>query len=89
MWPAPNAGCRGAATDATAIGIHPANKSRRSTLALTDRERDVTVLVAQRPTNPEIVEYRHRNTYGKPGKSSRKELRAAAGTVGWADVPTS
>ncbi len=71
--------------DLAATGIHPADKSRRSTLELTDRERDVAVLVAQGLTNPEVaeqlyisrkaVEYHLRNTYGKLGISSRKELR--------------
>jgi DNA-binding CsgD family transcriptional regulator len=71
--------------DLAAAGIHPADKSRRSTLELTDRERDVAVLVAQGLSNPEVaeqlyisrkaVEYHLRNTYGKLGISSRKELR--------------
>jgi DNA-binding CsgD family transcriptional regulator len=71
--------------DLAAAGIHPADKSRRSILELTDRERDVAVLVAQGLTNPEAaehlyisrkaVEYHLRNIYGKLGISSRKELR--------------
>jgi DNA-binding CsgD family transcriptional regulator len=71
--------------DLAAAGIHPAQKSRRSTLELTDRERDVAVLVAQGLTNPEVaeqlyisrkaVEYHLHNTYGKLGITSRKELR--------------
>ena len=71
--------------DLAATGIHPADKSRRSALELTDRERDVAVLVAQGLTNPEVaeqlyisrkaVEYHLRNTYGKLGISSRRELR--------------
>ena len=68
--------------DLAAAGIHPAQKSRRSTLELTDRERDVAVLVAQGLTNPEVaeqlyisrkaVEYHLGNTYAKLGITSRK-----------------
>ena len=71
--------------DLAATGIHPADRSRRSTLELTDREHDVAVLVAEGLTNPEVaerlyvsrkaVEYHLRNIYGKLGISSRKELR--------------
>jgi ATP/maltotriose-dependent transcriptional regulator MalT len=71
--------------DLAATGIHPADKSRRSTLELTDREHDVAVLVAQGLTNPEVaerlyvsrmaVEYHLRNIYGMLGITSRKELR--------------
>jgi DNA-binding CsgD family transcriptional regulator len=66
-------------------GIRPASRPTRSTLELTDRERDVAVLVAQGLSNPEVaeqlyisrkaVEYHLRNTYGKLGITSRKELR--------------
>jgi DNA-binding NarL/FixJ family response regulator/Tfp pilus assembly protein PilF len=73
--------------DLTAAGIRAAAKTHRSTLELTDRERDVAVLVAQGLTNPEVaaqlyisrkaVEYHLRNTYGKLGISSRRELRTA------------
>jgi ATP/maltotriose-dependent transcriptional regulator MalT len=68
-----------------ATGIHPAQKSGRATLGLTDRERDVAVLVAKGLTNPEVaeqlyvsrkaVEYHLGNTYAKLGISSRKDLR--------------
>ena len=73
--------------DLAAAGIHAASNSHRSTLELTDRERDVAVLVAKGLTNPEVaehlyisrkaVEYHLRNTYGKLGISSRRELRSA------------
>jgi DNA-binding CsgD family transcriptional regulator len=72
--------------DLAAAGIRAPDKSRRSTLDLTDRERDVAVLVAQGLSNPEVaeqlyisrkaVEYHLSNTYGKLGISSRKELRS-------------
>ncbi len=72
--------------DLAAAGIHAADKSRRSALELTDRERDVAVLVAKGLTNPEVaeqlyisrkaVEYHLRNTYGKLGIASRRELRS-------------
>jgi DNA-binding CsgD family transcriptional regulator len=71
--------------DLAATGIRAPDKSRRSTLELTDRERDVAVLAAQGLSNPEVaeqlyisrkaVEYHLRNTYGKLGITSRKELR--------------
>jgi ATP/maltotriose-dependent transcriptional regulator MalT len=72
--------------DLQATGIRPASRSRGSALELTDREHDVAVLVARGLTNPEVaeqlyisrkaVEYHLRNTYGKLGISSRKELRS-------------
>ena len=72
--------------DLAVAGIRAPDKSRRSTLDLTDRERDVAVLVAQGLSNPEVaeqlyisrkaVEYHLNNTYGKLGISSRKELRS-------------
>jgi DNA-binding CsgD family transcriptional regulator/tetratricopeptide (TPR) repeat protein len=71
--------------DLAATGIRPPDKSRRSTLELTDRERDVAVLVAQGLSNPEVaeqlyisrkaVEYHLSNIFGKLGITSRKELR--------------
>ena len=71
--------------DLASAGIHPDQKSGRSTLELTDRERDVAVLVAKGLTNPEVaeqlyisrkaVEYHLGNTYAKLGISSRKDLR--------------
>jgi DNA-binding CsgD family transcriptional regulator len=71
--------------DLAATGIRAPDQSRRSTLELTGREHDVAVLAAQGLSNPEIaeqlyvsrkaVEYHLRNTYGKLGITSRKELR--------------
>jgi DNA-binding CsgD family transcriptional regulator len=59
----------------------------RSTLDLTDRERDVALLVGRGMTNPEVaaqlyvsrkaVEYHLSNIYAKLGISSRRELRNA------------
>ena len=72
--------------DLSASGLpsSPATPSR-SALDLTDRERDVAVLVAQGLSNPEVaarlyvsrkaVEYHLRNIYGKLGIASRRELR--------------
>jgi DNA-binding NarL/FixJ family response regulator len=67
-------------------GIRAPSQERRSTLELTDRERDVAVLVAQGLSNPEVaeqlyisrkaVEYHLRNIYGKLAITSRGELRA-------------
>jgi ATP/maltotriose-dependent transcriptional regulator MalT len=72
--------------DLEAAGIRATDRTRRSTLELTDREHDVAVLVAQGMSNPEVaeqlyisrkaVEYHLRNTYGKLGITSRKELRS-------------
>ena len=69
-------------------GIRPADQPGRSSLDLTDRERDVAVLVAKGMTNPEVaaqlyisrkaVEYHLGNIYGKLGIKSRRELRTAA-----------
>ena len=68
-------------------GIRAPSQERRSTLELTDRERDVAVLVAQGLSNPEVaeqlyisrkaVEYHLRNIYGKLAITSRRELRTA------------
>jgi ATP/maltotriose-dependent transcriptional regulator MalT len=67
-------------------GIRAPSRERRSSLELTDRERDVAALVAQGLSNPEVaeqlyisrkaVEYHLRNIYGKLAISSRRELRA-------------
>ncbi len=67
----------------------PRGASRRSPLALTERERDVVALVAQGLTNREAaaelyisdkaVEYHLGNVYGKLGIRSRRELRARVG----------
>jgi DNA-binding CsgD family transcriptional regulator len=66
-------------------GIRAPSRERRSALELTDRERDVAVLVAQGLSNPEVaeqlyisrkaVEYHLRNIYGKLAITSRRELR--------------
>jgi DNA-binding CsgD family transcriptional regulator len=73
--------------DLAHAGIRAPSRESRSTLELTDRERDVAVLVAQGLSNPEVaeqlyisrkaVEYHLRNIYGKLGISRRRELRAA------------
>ena len=65
--------------DLAATGIHPPTNPVAPPWSLTDRERDVAVLVAQGLTNPEVaeqlyisrkaVEYHLRNTYGKLGIS--------------------
>ncbi len=77
-------------TDMEACGIRapaPADRFPRgpSPLALTDRERDVAVLVARGMTNREVaaelyvsakaVEYHLRNVFAKLGVSSRRALR--------------
>jgi DNA-binding CsgD family transcriptional regulator len=64
----------------------PRSATRRSPLALTERERDVVALVVQGMTNREAaaelyisgkaVEYHLGNVYGKLGIRSRRELRA-------------
>jgi DNA-binding CsgD family transcriptional regulator len=73
-------------TDLAASGLPSAAASRsRSTLALTDRERDVATLVARGMSNPEVaaqlyvsrkaVEFHLRNIYAKLGVNSRRQLR--------------
>ncbi len=73
--------------DLAASGLPSAPKSvSRSTLDLTDRERDVAVLVAQGMSNPEVadhlyvsrkaIEFHLGNIYGKLGITSRRELRS-------------
>ena len=73
--------------DLASSGLPSARKSAsRSTLDLTDRERDVAVLVAQGMSNPEVaehlyvsrkaVEFHLGNIYGKLGITSRRELRS-------------
>ena len=73
--------------DLASSGLPSAPKSvSRSTLDLTDRERDVAVLVAQGMSNPEVadhlyvsrkaIEFHLGNIYGKLGITSRRELRS-------------
>jgi len=73
--------------DLATSGLPSAPKSvSRSTLDLTDRERDVAVLVAQGMSNPEVadhlyvsrkaIEFHLGNIYGKLGITSRRELRS-------------
>ena len=78
-------------TDLTSAGFEPvevvatASRTAKSPLDLTDRERDVAVLVAKGFTNPEVaeelyvsrkaVEYHLHNIFGKLGITSRRELR--------------
>jgi DNA-binding CsgD family transcriptional regulator len=72
--------------DLAATGLHTTDCSKkRSTLDLTDRERDVAVLVAKGLTNPEVavrlyvsrkaVEYHLSNIYAKLGLKGRRDLR--------------
>lgn len=75
-------------TDLAAAGLRaaaaPDGDAAKSALALTDRERDVAVLVSTGLTNKEVaadlyistkaVEYHLRNIYGKLGITSRREL---------------
>ena len=72
--------------DLAAAGLHGGPRSiSRSTLELTDRERDVAVLVARGLTNPEVaarlyvsrkaVEYHLSNIYAKLGVRGRRDLR--------------
>jgi DNA-binding CsgD family transcriptional regulator len=73
--------------DRAAAGVDVAESSRpaKSPLDLTDRERDVAVLVAKGLTNPEVaeelyvsrkaVEYHLGNIFGKLGITSRRALR--------------
>ncbi len=72
-------------SDLTLAGVRSRRSSARSALELTDRERDVAVLVAKGYSNPEAaselyvsrkaIEYHLRNIYGKLGIASRRELR--------------
>ena len=73
--------------DLAATGLHGGTRSStRSTLDLTDRERNVAFLVAQGLTNPEVaaqlyvsrkaVEYHLSNIYAKLGVRGRRDLRA-------------
>jgi ATP/maltotriose-dependent transcriptional regulator MalT len=74
--------------DLTSAGFDRAGddaRTAKSPLDLTDRERDVAVLVAKGLTNPEVaeelyvsrkaVEYHLSNIFGKLGITSRRELR--------------
>jgi DNA-binding CsgD family transcriptional regulator len=71
--------------DLKRAGARPSRRSSRSSLDLTDRERDVAVLVAKGYSNPEAaselyvsrkaIEYHLQNIYGKLGIASRRELR--------------
>jgi DNA-binding CsgD family transcriptional regulator len=72
--------------DLASTGLHNVDRSKgRSTLDLTDRERDVAVLVARGLTNPEVaaqlyvsrkaVEYHLSNIYAKLGLRGRRDLR--------------
>ena len=72
-------------SDLKRAGARSTRRSARSSLELTDRERDVAVLVAKGYSNPEAaselyvsrkaIEYHLRNIYGKLGIESRRELR--------------
>jgi DNA-binding CsgD family transcriptional regulator/tetratricopeptide (TPR) repeat protein len=74
--------------DLEACGIRPNGSEGRSPLALTDRERDVAVLVSKGMTNREVaaqlyvstksIEYHLHHVYGKLGITSRRELRRLA-----------
>ena len=71
--------------DLKRTGARSRRRTARSSLDLTDRERDVAVLVAKGYSNPEAaselyvsrkaIEYHLQNIYGKLGISSRRELR--------------
>lgn len=72
--------------DLAGMGLHGSgHSSSRSALDLTDRERDVALLVARGLTNPEVasqlyvsrkaVEYHLSNVYAKLGVSGRRDLR--------------
>jgi DNA-binding NarL/FixJ family response regulator len=70
--------------DLKRIGSRSGRRTARASLELTDRERDVAVLVAKGYSNPEVasepyvsrkaIEYHLRNIYGKLGLTSRREL---------------
>jgi ATP/maltotriose-dependent transcriptional regulator MalT len=72
-------------SDLKRSGARSPRRSARSSLDLTDRERDVAVLVAKGYSNPEAaselyvsrkaIEYHLQNIYGKLGIASRRELR--------------
>ena len=72
-------------SDLKRSGARTSRRSGRSSLELTDRERDVAVLVAKGYSNPEAaselyvsrkaIEYHLQNIYGKLGIASRRELR--------------
>jgi ATP/maltotriose-dependent transcriptional regulator MalT len=72
-------------SDLKRAGVRSSRRSARSSLELTDRERDVAVLVAKGYSNPEAaselyvsrkaIEYHLQNIYGKLGIASRRELR--------------
>ena len=72
-------------SDLNRAGARSTRRSPRSSLDLTDRERDVAVLVAKGYSNPEAaselyvsrkaIEYHLQNIYGKLGITSRRELR--------------
>ena len=72
-------------SDLKRAGARSPRRSARSSLDLTDRERDVAVLVAKGYSNPEAaselyvsrkaIEYHLQNIYGKLGIASRRELR--------------
>ncbi len=77
-----------AESDLERAGTRSRRRSPRSSIELTDRERDVAVLVAKGYSNPEVaselyvsrkaIEYHLRNIYGKLGITSRRELRGIA-----------
>jgi DNA-binding CsgD family transcriptional regulator len=72
-------------SDLKGAGIRSGPRSVRASLELTDRERDVAVLVGRGFSNPEVaaelyvsrkaIEYHLRNIYAKLGISSRRGLR--------------
>jgi DNA-binding CsgD family transcriptional regulator len=72
-------------SDLKRAGGRSTRRSAKSSLELTDRERDVAVLVAKGYSNPEAaselyvsrkaIEFHLQNIYGKLGIASRRELR--------------
>lgn len=71
--------------DLALCGVRPADQAAQSPMTLTDRERDVAVLVAKGMTNREVaaelyvsvkaVEYHLRHVFDKLGVTSRRALR--------------
>jgi DNA-binding NarL/FixJ family response regulator len=75
----------GADLASAGVDVTESSRAERSPLDLTDRERDVAVLVAKGFSNPEVadalyvsrkaIEYHLRNIFGKLGITSRRQLR--------------